>query len=144
MITRTRLLLALVAFSLLAAACGPGEHGPWLNEHGEIISNAYVLEYDGLARCDQLDVTFFHFFGRQYAKDPNGVLGELVSVDGLRPLTFLRGTDLPSTAVPALITHNNRAIYLNDPDVEDYLYIVIDDQVVERWPRAEQRCTVGL
>ena len=142
--SRTRLLLAVVLLSLAVVACGPGEHGPWLNEHGEIISNAYVLEYDGLARCDQLDVTFFHFFGRQYAKDPNGVLGELVSLDGLRTLTFTRGTDLPSTAEPSLITHNNREIYLNAPDVEDYLYIVIDNQVVERWPRAEQRCTVGL
>lgn len=140
----SRLLLAIAAFSLLAVACGPGEHGPWLNEHGEIISNAYVLEFDGFARCDQLDVTFFQFFGRQYANDPNGVLGELVSLDGQRMLTFERGTDLPNTAVPSAITHNNREIYLNEPDVEDYLYIVIDNQTVERWPRAEQRCTEGL
>ena len=140
--TTNRLLLALVALSLLLASCGPAVHGPWLNERGEIISNAYVLEYRGLGYCDQTEIVFFQFFGRQFAKDPQGLLGELVSVDGARVLTFEQGTTVPETAVPSAVTHQNREVYLNEPDEEDYLYIVINNQIVERWPRAEHRCTI--
>lgn len=143
MTSRTRLLV-FVAFSLFIAACVPGDNGPWVNEQGEIISNAHLLEYRGLAACDQRDVTFFQIFGRQYAKDPDGVLGELVSLDGFRTLDFSLGTDLPDTAVALGITHGRRELYHNQPDIEDYLYIVIDDQIVERWPRAEFRCTDRL
>ena len=144
MISRTRLILLAVAMTMVTAACVPGDNGPWVDEDGELVSNAHLLEYKGLVACDQRTVTFFQIFGRQYANDPNGVLGDLTSLDGFRALMFSRTTDLPDTAIATGITHDNREIYHNQPDIEDYLYIVIDDQIVERWPRAEQRCTAGL
>ena len=144
MILRTRLTLGLVALAMVTVACVPGDNGPWLDENGEVVSNAHLLEYKGLVACDQRSVTFFQIFGRQYAKDPNGVLGDLVSLDGFRVLEFSENADLPDTATPLGIRHGGRELYYNEPDVEDYLYIVIDAQVVERWPRAETRCTSRL
>ena len=139
-----RLILSIAALALLAGACVAGDNGPWVNERGELISNAVLLEYQGLHACDQRDITYFQVFGRQYAKDPLGLLGQLVSEDGLRDLTYDESTVIPDTAEATGITHGNRELYFNEPDIDDYLYIVIDGRIVERWPRAEFRCTVGL
>ena len=141
---RRRLVVPLLSLAVLASACVAGDKGPWVNEQGEIVSNAVLLEYQGLVACDQRDITFFRIFERQYANDPFGLLGELRSVDSARTLTFNTSTNLPATAEPLGITHGSREIYYNEPDVDDYLYIVIDGQLVERWPRAESECKAGL
>lgn len=135
-----RLLFAIVGLSLLLGACAPSIYGPWRDGAGEIVSNASILEFRGLNRCDQSDVTFFRFFDRQYAKDPKGVLGELTSPVSGEVLTFDNRSPLPTTAEPTTFTHRNRVIWVDDATLEDYLYIVIDGQVVERWPRAEATC----
>lgn len=137
-------VVLIVVFAILTSACVAGDYGPWVNEQGEVVSNAALLEYRGLHACDQRDVTFFRIFGRQYAKDPRGILGQLYSLDGERELRFSTTTNLPDTAIALGITHGSREIYHNEPDIEDYLYIVIDGQLVERWPRAEFVCTEGL
>jgi hypothetical protein len=137
---RRPLVLVTIVLALALGACAPSVHGPWRNSSGQIVSNAAIVEFDGFNRCGHRSITFFRFFDRQYAKDPRNVLGDLRSPTTGELLTFANDATLPSGAEPTGFTHRNRAIWVDEAAIDDYLYIVIDDQVVERWPRAEQRC----
>lgn len=137
---RRPLVLVAIVLALALGACAPSVHGPWRNSSGQIVSNASIVEFDGLNRCGHRSITFFRFFDRQYAKDPRRVLGDLVSPVTGDLLTFENDAALPPGAEPTGFTHRNRAIWVDDGTIDDYLYIVIDDEIVERWPRAEQRC----
>jgi hypothetical protein len=134
-------LLAVLVLLVGLSACTPPVHGPWVDSNGRQVSNAEILEFDGLNRCDQRSVVFFRLYDRQYAKDSRGVLGDLYSLDGIRLLTFEAGTDIPIGVEGTGFRHRDREIYVDLDTVEDYMYIVYDEGVVERWPRAEAQCT---
>ena len=135
----------LAVWLLLLGACTLNKHGPWLTEDGVRLENSLVLEYEGSRTCNQQSVTYLVFFGDQYAKDPQGVLGNLQSVDGQgREISYQELDSLPKEAVPTGINHQvrdvNREIWLVDSERDDYLYVAYSDQRIERWARAEMRC----
>ena len=129
-----------VALALFVGACTESNHGPWVDATGRQLQNSEVLEYDGFNRCEQRSVTFFQLYDRQYAKDLEGVLGDLYSPLSGELLTFDSTTDRPPGVEPTGFRHDNREIYVDLDSVEDYLYLIYDNGVVERWPRAEGTC----
>ncbi len=136
------MVLRRVAVAFLAAAalsaCA-NSHGPWTDPSGNIASSGIIVEYDGFARCGTEDVVFIEYVGRTYANDPTGALGPLESQSGA-PLTFLDQAELPVDAVASGYRHNIREVWVAQSDFDDYLYLVFDDDRVERWPRAEIPC----
>lgn len=124
---------------LVLAGCSINQHGPWLTPSGQVVSNAIVVEFDGFRECNTDKVTFLRFVDRQYAKDPQGQLGELRDAAG-NLLTFAVLDRPPSGAEATGVRHQQREIWKNDADIEDYLYIVYDGGKTERWPRAEVAC----
>ncbi len=123
---------------VLATACFSTDP-PWSDAEGEIVSASQVIEHKGFARCGTQSVTFLEFFGRQFAKDPEGVLGTLLSLDGSRELSYEALDSVPPGAVATGITRGDREIYVDEEETEDYLYVVYPTRV-ERWPRAEVYC----
>ncbi len=133
-----RRLVVLVVVAAVTAAC-TNQHGPWLNSAGRRLEGSEVVEFDGFNQCDQESVTFLRFFGDQYAKDPEGVLGQLTSAEG-RPLSFAILDEVPEGAEPTGIHHGSREIYVDPATRADYIYIRLGTGQVERWPRAEVPC----
>ncbi len=132
-----RVALALVAV-LVLGACSES-HGPWTDPSGNLASGGIIVEYDGFNQCGTQDVVFLEFAGRTYAKDLDGVLGPLENRSGAS-LAYLDEAQLPADAVASGYRHNIREIWVAESDIEDYLYLVFDDQRAERWPRAEIPC----
>ena len=132
--------MLLGALAIVAAACTGSSHGPWVDANGRQLQNSQVLEYDGFNRCDQRSVTFLQLYDRQYAKDLKGVLGDLYSPVSGELLTFDSSTRRPPGIEPTGIRHRVREIYVDLDTIDDYLYLVYDNGVVERWPRAETEC----
>jgi hypothetical protein len=132
-----RLAIVLVA---LLGACAFNKYGPWLDESGQPLEGSQVLQYQGFAECGHEDVVFLSFFGRMYAQDEDGVLGELHSEDG-ETLTFATLEDVPEGVTARGMTLGDREIYFGDATLDDYLYIHREgDGLTERWPRAEVDC----
>ncbi len=77
---------------------------------------------------------FIEYVGRTYAKDLDSALGALENpLGGL--LTFSEDAELPADAVASGYRHGFREVWVAESDIEDYLYLVFDDDRVERWPR---------
>ena len=132
-----RLLLLLV---LLHGACAFNQFGPWRDESGQPLEGSQVLQYQGFEECGHEDVVFLLFFGRMYAQDDDGVLGQLTNEDG-SVLTFAILDELPDGVVARGLTLGDREIYFADATLDDYLYIHRSgDGTTERWPRAEIDC----
>lgn len=132
--------VALVTAALLVlSACGLNEQGPWVDSNGTRMSGADMIEFDGFAICDQQRVVFIQFFGDQYAKDAEGVLGPLYSPDSGDPLAFEILDVVPESLEGTDITHAGREIYVGE-DRPDYLYVRLPSGQTERWPRAEDTC----
>ncbi|MDH3307525.1 MAG: hypothetical protein OEO77_08430 [Acidimicrobiia bacterium] len=141
--------LILTAAALFLGACGAGVRGPWLSANGERLETNQVFEYDGLRRCGQREVVFMEFFGRKFAKDPEGILGSLTGSSG-QELTFEieQGVDgalertgyIHDVKDPITLEQVTREILVAEDVPEDYLYIAINDEYTERWPRAEITC----
>lgn len=141
--------LGLFAMVALLGACGAGVHGPWLAANGERLETNQVFEYDGLRRCGQRDVVFMEFFGRKFAKDPEGILGALTGASG-DDLSFEVAQGVDPALEPTGYTHDvkdpitleqvTREILVADEVPEDYLYISVNAEYTERWPRAEVTC----
>ena len=136
MVLRRFVVVALAA--LVLGACG-NSHGPWTDPSGNVASAGIIVEYDGFNRCGMQDVVFIEFAARTYANDPTGVLGPLEAASGAL-LTFRDQAELPADAVATGYRHEIREVWVADSDREDYLYMVFDDDRVERWPRAEVPC----
>ncbi len=144
-----RWTITLLAASLLLAACGSGEHGPWLSPNGTRMETNQIFEYDGLRRCNHHDVVFLEFFGRKFAKDPSGVLGPLTNGGG-EELSFEIVQGVDATLERTGYVHERRDQITLEPVIreilvaeevpEDYVYIAINDEYTERWPRAEITC----
>ena len=132
-----RTALILVA-ALAVSACG-ATHGPWTDPSGNLASSGIIVEYGGFNRCGTEDVIFIEYVGRTYANDPTGALGPLTASTG-RSLTFRNQAQLPTDAVASGYRHTFREVWVTQSDLEEYLYIVFDDERVERWPRAEVVC----
>jgi hypothetical protein len=133
-------VVAGVLVAVLASGCSISEYGPWVSSSGAQVPGSLVLEFPGLAQCDQEDVVFIRYLGRQYARDPLGQLGELRSVDGGRVLEYRLLDALPAGAEATGITHQDREIHVIESDIEDYLFISRGDGRVEQRPRAEVDC----
>ena len=132
-----RLLLLLV---LLHGACAFNQFGPWRDESGQPLEGSQVLQYQGFEECGHEDVVFLWFFGRMYAQDDEGVLGDLTAEDG-EILTFEILDEMPDGAIARHVTLGDREIYYDDQTVEDYLYVHrAEEGTTERWPRAEFDC----
>lgn len=129
----------LVGMSLVLAACGLNQFGPWLDESGQPLEGSQVLQYQGFEECGHEDVVFLIFFGDMYARDSDGVLGELRGETG-DVLTYAVLDQIPEGAVATGLTSRNREIYLDEATRDDYVYIHRDDGRTERWPRAETPC----
>lgn len=134
-----RTVAALVVLSLLLAACGLEQRGPWRNAAGRELMGSEVIEYRGFGACDWEQVIFLEFFGDTYAKDPDRVLGTLTSPDDGDELTFAVLDEPPPGVEATGITQGGREILVGDDRV-DYLYIRLPGGDVERWPRAEVAC----
>lgn len=135
---RRSLTLAVLA-SLVLAACTINQRGPWVDGNGRRMLGSEVIEFDGFPQCGHEGVIFLRFFGDQYAKDPDDVLGTLRSPADDRVLRFEVLDSLPHGAEGTDITHAGREIYVG-PDRVDHLYVRLPDGDVERWPRAEVPC----
>lgn len=132
-------LCVLLMFAVALTACGLNERGPWVDRNGNQLRGNDMIEYDGFALCDQQRVVFIQFFGDHYAKDTEGVLGELRSgVDG-RTLSFELLESIPDGLEGTEITHGGREIFIGE-DRPDYLYVRLPSGETERWPRAEDTC----
>ena len=132
-------LCVLVIFALTLTACGLNDRGPWVDRNGNQLRGNDMIEYGGFALCDQQSVVFIQFFGDQYAKDTEGVLGELRSeIDG-RTLSFELLPSIPEDLEGTDITHAGREIFIGE-DRPDYLYVRLPSGETERWPRAEDTC----
>jgi hypothetical protein len=136
MVLRKGALAGLAVLTL--SACG-SSHGPWTDPSGNLASSGIIVEYEGFNRCGTQDVVFIEYAGRTYAKDLTGVLGALKGRNG-GLLTFSDAARLPLDAVASGYRHNIREVWVAQSDVDGYLYLVYDDQRVERWPRAESPC----
>ena len=132
-----RLALVLMA-TVAVGACG-ATHGPWTDPSGNLASSGIIVEYKGFNRCATEEVIFIEYVGRTYANDPTGALGPLTASSG-RSLTFYNQAELPTDAIASGYRHKIREVWVAGSDLEDYLYIVFDDDRVERWPRAEALC----
>ena len=111
-----------------------------MDANGEIVSGSLILDYRGFVRCGTRSVTFLQFFDRQYADDPEGVLGPLTALDGSgRVLTFEVLEEVPRGAVPTGFHRGDREIYVDEMVIDDYLFVVHPNRT-ERWPRAEIYC----
>jgi hypothetical protein len=132
--------LPLLLSVLLLSACAFNQFGPWRDESGQPLEGSQVLQYQGFEECGHEDVVFLSFFGRMYAQDDDGVLGELISEDG-EVLTFAILDEIPDGVVARRLTLGDREIYFEDATLDDYLYIHRNDEGrTERWPRAEIDC----
>lgn len=130
----------LIAFVLVLSACNFNQFGPWLDESGQPLEGSQVLQYPGFEECGHEDVVFLSFFGRMYAQDDDGVLGQLTSEDG-EVLTFAILDEVPEGVIPRGLTLGDREIYFEDNTLDEYLYIHREgDGRTERWPRAETDC----
>lgn len=137
---RSSIVLALVLTVLVLGACGFNQFGPWRDESGQPLEASQVLQYSGFEECGHEDVVFLSFFGRMYAQDDDGVLGQLISDDG-EVLTFALLDEIPNGVVARGLTLGDREIYFEDASLDEYLYIHRnDDRRTERWPRAEIDC----
>ena len=133
-----RLLSILLV--LLLGGCAFNQFGPWRDESGQPLEGSQVLQYQGFEECGHEDVVFLTFFGRMYAQDDDGVLGQLTSENG-EVLTFAILDEVPAGVVPRGLTLGDREIYFEDASLDDYLYIHRSDEGhTERWPRAEIDC----
>jgi hypothetical protein len=124
---------------LTLAACDLNEFGPWLDESGQPLEGSQVIQYQGFEVCGHAEVVFLVFFGDMYAKDLDGVLGELRGETG-ETLTYAVLDEIPPGAVGTGIKTRNREIYMDQATRSDYLYIHRQDGRTERWPRAESSC----
>lgn len=128
-----------LALALLTSACGLDDRGPWVDRFGRELQGSEMVEFRGFAACEWQDVVFIRFFGDQYARDPGGVLGVLVSTETGGELAFDVLPELPPGLEGTDITHDGREVFIGD-DRADYLYIRLPNGEVERWPRAEIEC----
>ena len=148
-----KLIATALAALLLLTSCADGRFGPWVREDGSIVESSLLVEYQGFRDCDQLDVTFMEFYGSQYAKDPVGVLGDVEAADGsgrMIEYEVLFGADVLAGLEPQGFTHSarpigsnewvEREIYLDPAGRDDYIYVVVDGEAIERWVRYEERC----
>jgi hypothetical protein len=136
---RLRSILPIVLI-LLLGACAFNQFGPWRDESGQPLEGSQVLQYQGFEECGHEDVVFLSFFGRMYAQDDDGVLGQLTSDDG-QVLTFEILDEIPTGVVARGLTLGDREIYFDDATLDDYLYVHRNDEgTTERWPRAEIDC----
>jgi len=130
--------VALAGLTVLGLSACASSHGPWTDPSGNLAASGIILEYDGFNRCGTQGVVFIAYAGRTYARDPTGALGALAGRSGA--LTFSDRAELPSDAVASGYRHSIREVWIAESEVDDYLYLVYDDQRVERWPRAEIPC----
>jgi len=130
----------LVGVALVLSACSLNQFGPWLDESGQPLEGSQVLQYQGFEECGHEDVVFLSFFGRMFAQDEDGVLGQLKSENG-EILTFAILDEVPKGVTARGLTLGDREIYFGDTTLDDYLYIHRGgDGRTERWPRAESDC----
>jgi hypothetical protein len=132
-----RLLLGALVLAL--AGCSINQYGPWYTPAGNIVSSSIMVEFQGFKECDTETVVFIRFLGRQYAYDPQGQLGTLTADDGT-VLTYAEFDSPPGGIDPTGVRHKDEEIWQGQADTENYLYVVHDGGLTERWPRAEIPC----
>jgi hypothetical protein len=132
---------SLIVLVLFLGGCGAfNQLGPWLDESGKPLEGSQVLQYMGFEECGHEDVVFLSFFGRMFAQDDDGVLGQLTNEQG-EVLTFAILDEIPDGVVASGLTLGDREIYFADETLDDYLYVHRHgDGTTERWPRAEIDC----
>ena len=108
--------LALAALFVLTS-CSDGRYGPWVRSDGSIIESS--LEQRLLLA---VDVAYDVLFGEEV-------------------LTGLQSQGFTHTARP--IGSNlwvEREIFLDPAGHEDFIYVVVDGEAIERWVRYEGTC----
>jgi hypothetical protein len=128
-----------VLLLVLLSACTANRFGPWLDPSGQPLEGSQVLEYAGFPECGHREVVFMMFFDRLFARDPEGVLGQLYNQAG-DPLSFAVLAETPAGLTESGITHNDRQLLYDAANREDYVFVRLGDGTVERWPRAEIAC----
>ncbi|MDH5421676.1 MAG: hypothetical protein OEY55_07725 [Acidimicrobiia bacterium] len=136
----------MVAMGLVLSACASSQHGPWVDGNDRIANG--VNEYPSQFICDEKGVTFLEFGDHRFASDPLGLLGPLTNDSG-EELRF-GPAELPLEKLYSSgITHsyglpgedpNVREIYVDLETDLDYVYVAINDDRVEQWPRADLGC----
>jgi len=120
-------------------ACDPAEFDPnvpltfpvmfWTDASGARVSTATIRSFAGPAHCGWASVTFLRFDGQTYLRDPEGVMGAFVTS------AFEVGVQLPETATDAGYRQGASRLWV-DPGADGY--VVLDDDIVERWPRSTE------
>lgn len=161
---RTRRAWSVVAFAVLAAACGcaatsargfSGYPGPmWEDAEGSPLSADAISVHHGDKHCDHDQYDFLHMGwplgsaaeragagARQYVRDLDGGLSEEIALygDGLQ-VEWARLDALPKDAVRTGFTTTGPGgkqveLLLSD-ERDDVIYMMIGD-AVERWPLAD-------
>jgi hypothetical protein len=146
-----RLLLALLLLPLVAA-CGGGTTGSigtsgtiweetWVDGAGQPVSAKVVTSYQGAEHCDWQSATFLTLGwplgkkmktideGRQYVRDPDGVIGGW----GVRD-PFNDDAHLPVDARYTGYHLDENQLWVTQHEADDAVYVVRGERV-ERWPR---------
>lgn len=131
--------LWLLVVVLIISSCATNRYGPWFTPSGDLVSNSIMLEFKGFKQCGTDKVVFIRFLGKQYAYDPEGQLGTLTGTDG-QVLTYAELDSPPAGAEPTGVQHEDEEIWRVPSDVDNYLYVVFNGTLTQRWPRAEVGC----
>ncbi len=139
----------ILAMALVLGACASSQHGPWVDGNDRIANG--VNEYPSQFICDEKGVTFLEFGEHRFASDPLGLLGPLTN-DAGQVLSFGPAEHPLDDLFSSGITHTYglpgedsavRELYVDLEADFDYVYIAIDEDRVEQWPRADVGCPVN-
>lgn len=115
------------------ATCDPAEYDPsvddrlsvdvWLDPAGNRVPTSILTSYQGAAHCGWESVIFLVFEGRQYLRDPRGLLAEFVWFDD--------DSTLPADATDTGYHHEGRHLWMSAD--KSVAYLAAGDKV-EAWP----------
>ena len=122
------------------ASCDPAEfdesiedHLPfevWLDAAGNRVPTSTISSSSGPEHCGWDSVTFLAFGGRQYVRDPRGVLS---AADLVAP--FVENTELPSDAADTGYRREGLELWISRDRAVAY---VVDKDRVEAWPSSTE------
>lgn len=117
------------------ATCDPAEYDPasepdlsievWFDEDDNRVPTSIIRSLRGAEHCGWQSATFLRFDGRQYLRDPRGV------VDAPLTAAFDPDAELPADAVATGYHRAGQTLWLSGDGSVAYL---VDDEQVEAWP----------
>lgn len=122
------------------AACNPAEYDPstddeipmdiWLDPDNQRVPTSIITSTHGPDHCNWESVTFLTFDGRQYIRDPDGVLAR----DGFA-VAFNDDAELPESARNTGYHREGQQLWMSADRMTAY---VVDDDRVEAWGTTDE------